>query len=514
MPAKSKQAVVNRTLKEDNALQRLLCLPVVNSACNSLQKTYTTTKKSHPLVASMCEAYERGIQAVSSLVMWSMKPVIQKLEPQFAAANVLACQGLDHLEQRIPALHKPVEEVTSELKDSICTHVQSTVHSIADALDWILGLAAESCEQAQNTMRDVTKDARSSKVSHLAEAGVETALGKVEKLVDLLLPKPEHSSAHDNSGARVLREGSPSSIFGRIRAVACSVSQYAYRQTTQTIQYTSNKGQEWAMRIPGLGGLARQSSTKAQWVFFNEQNIANGWLSKGQRKAPEKREERKNEDDRTSTTEESAKAQSLPGSLTQNLQAASLSTISGMKEAHFTACNAAGQLLSPHRAVSERSTKVGMLWGILQNVTGSFLGTIVHYVPVPRLFVKAEGTATVMAEGSETYQRQKSSQPVVTHTQEKGAHYQLRGDWRSNRGHHPLTFLNLDEPHLVQQAPVQRRSSAFEADYTSAHKSAFSPYKEAASSRRLSEGLYRSSPERVYSKAHYTGLYGTILKKD
>ncbi|XP_054858783.1 perilipin-1 [Eublepharis macularius] len=513
MAAKSKQAMLNGSRKEDNALQRVLYLPVVNSACHSLQKTYATTKKSHPLVASVCEVYERGLQGASSLAVWSVKPVMQRLEPPLAVANVLACQGLDRLEERIPALHKPVEEVTSELKDSFCTHVQSAMRAIADALDRILGLAAESYEQTQNAMRDVAEDARSSRVSHLAEAGVETAMGKVEKLVDLLLPKVEHNSAHENSEVHGSREASPSSIFGRIRALASNVFQHAYRQTTQIIQHTRDKGQEWAVWIPGLGGLARQSSTKAQQVFSDAQNTASGWLSKRQRKAHEKEEERKEEDGGPRKAVKSDQSRGLVGNLTQNLQAASLSSISRVKETPVAACSAVGQLLpfSPHRAVSETSMKVGTLWGILQNITSSFLGIFFHYIPVPRLLVREEGAATVKAEGSKTCQRQEGSQPAATHAQERGAHYQLRGEWRSNRGHHPLPFLNLDEP---QQAPFQRRSPAFEAEYTGARKSAFSPYKEVASSRRLSEGQYRPSSELAYSRAHYTGLYGTVLKKD
>uniref|UniRef100_A0A803SZA3 Uncharacterized protein n=1 Tax=Anolis carolinensis TaxID=28377 RepID=A0A803SZA3_ANOCA len=66
---------------ENNAFQRILHLPVVNSACNSLQKTYATTKEAHPLVGSLCAAYERSLQSASSLAAWSVRPVVWKLEP-------------------------------------------------------------------------------------------------------------------------------------------------------------------------------------------------------------------------------------------------------------------------------------------------------------------------------------------------------------------------------------------------------------------------------------------------
>lgn len=70
--------------QEDNAFLRVLHLPMVNSACVSLQKTYAITKEAHPLMASVCQAYERGIQSATSLAVWSVKPVVQMLEPQCA----------------------------------------------------------------------------------------------------------------------------------------------------------------------------------------------------------------------------------------------------------------------------------------------------------------------------------------------------------------------------------------------------------------------------------------------
>ncbi|XP_048337896.1 perilipin-1 [Sphaerodactylus townsendi] len=508
MAAKSKQAMLNGSHQGDNALQRFLRLPMVNSACISLQKTYNATKELHPLVASVCEAYERGVQAASSLARWSVEPVVQKLEPQLAAANVLACQGLDHLEQRIPALHKPVEEVTSELKDSIHTHVQSTVHSIADALDRILGLAAERYKQTQSTVREAAKGTRSSQVSHLAETGVDTATGKVKKLVDLLLSKPKSNSVRVDSGVHASREGFPSSIFRKIRTLAHTVFQHAYRETTRAAQHTRDKGQEWAMWIPGLGGLAQQVFSKIQES-----------TSEGQRKASEKEEERKNKDDTTNMKSFLRPASGDEGQAsmvnqTWNVQTANFATISAEEGDHVTPCDAAGQRshLSPRRAVPELSTKVAVLWEILQAATSSLLGVLSHYVPVARLLVKEDRTATVATDGAETAQLQKSDQPA-THAQER-THYQPQGDWRSNRGHFPLSFLNLDEPTPAQQAPFQHRAPAFEADHPGTRKSAFSPYKEAAGSRRLSEGLCRPSLESAYGKVHYTGLHGTALKKD
>lgn len=67
---------------QENALQRVLQLPVVSSTCETLQRKYSSTKESHPLMASVCEVYERGVQGAGALAMWGMEPVVRRLEPQ------------------------------------------------------------------------------------------------------------------------------------------------------------------------------------------------------------------------------------------------------------------------------------------------------------------------------------------------------------------------------------------------------------------------------------------------
>lgn len=75
-------------------LQRVMQLPVVSGTCECVQKTYTSTKEAHPLVASVCNAYEKGVQGASSLAAWSMEPVVRRLSTQ--------CESLWHSEAHWP----------------------------------------------------------------------------------------------------------------------------------------------------------------------------------------------------------------------------------------------------------------------------------------------------------------------------------------------------------------------------------------------------------------------------
>ncbi|KAM3827859.1 perilipin-1 isoform 2-T5 [Vipera latastei] len=239
MAARNKPVMQNGSPKQSSVLQRVLQLPVVNSALTNLQSTYASAKEIHPLMASVCATYERALQNASSLALWSVKPVVQKLQPQ---SNVLACQGLEHLEKKIPILQKPVEEATSDLKDTILAHLHYMVCSVMDILDKVLGLSAENNEPSKNSLRIKTENAKRSQ-----EMVKTSAVGKLEKVVDGIT---EHNSAYKSPAGCVSEKMvAPPSIFGSIKSLAAAVSQLAFRQTSQAIQVTKDKGVKLAMWI-------------------------------------------------------------------------------------------------------------------------------------------------------------------------------------------------------------------------------------------------------------------------
>lgn len=107
-------------------------------------------------------------------------------------------------------------------------------------------------------------------------------------------------------------------------------------------------------------------------------------------------------------------------------------------------------------------------------------------------------------EKKDKKEEEKETKPAAPSTEEKS---QLRSDWRLYRGHHPLSFLGLEDPLFLRHNYY--RSPAFDPDYPFPRKSAFSPY-----NRRVSEGSYRFSPESMYSRAYYSNVYSPVFKKD
>ncbi|CAN8187515.1 unnamed protein product [Coccothraustes coccothraustes] len=539
MTVKKTQAPQDGSAKE-NVLQRVLQLPVVSSTCQTLQRKYSSTKESHPLMASVCEVYERGVQGAGALAMWGMEPVVRRLEPQFAVANNLACRGLDHLEEKIPALQYPVDKLASELKDTISCPLQSAKSTIGSSMDKIIELAAEGYEATKSTVETTAKYTRKNSVTQMAAAGVDTALGGLEKLMEYLLPEEDEEAASTPSAAST--PGTPSapsapsapSTLGRIGALVSTVSHRAYQQTTQSLQRAKTKGQELASWIPILlplsgafllpwqGSLAKPSAPAAPQARSDGQGSA-GWLTRRHSKAPEQKQEKAGKKD-TNHTKVWKKAEhsrslagfsgqegqdpGLVGSVAHNLQTACASGISSVKKVPAVAWDAAeGLILFTPRRLSRAMETVDALGGTLVSAPKHLLGTLYSYVPVRRQSVKEEEASRASktnTEKKEKKEEEEETKPAAPSTEEKS---QLRSDWRLYRGHHPLSFLGLEDPLFLRHSYY--RSPALEPEYPFPRKSAFSPY-----NRRVSEGSYRFSPESVYSRAYYGNLYSPVYKKD
>jgi len=89
------------------SINRVVGLPVVKSALGIATGIYTRVKEASPLVGS---ALTRGEHTVL-LVAETAKPVVQKFEKPINYADSLLVQGLDKLEEKVPAIKKSPEEL-------------------------------------------------------------------------------------------------------------------------------------------------------------------------------------------------------------------------------------------------------------------------------------------------------------------------------------------------------------------------------------------------------------------
>ncbi|KAM5175784.1 perilipin-1 isoform 2-T10 [Callospermophilus lateralis] len=390
----------------ENVLQRVMQLPVVSGTCECFQKTYTSTKEAHPLVASVCNAYEKGVQGASSLAAWSMEPVVRRLSTQFIAANELACRGLDHLEEKIPALQYPPEKIASELKDTISTRLRSARNSISVPItstsDKVLGATLAGYELARGMAKETAEYAAKTRAGRLASGGADLALGSIEKVVEYLLPpaKEESASVPGHQGAQKPPKAKPS-LVSRVGTLANTLS----RHTMQTTVWALKQGHSLAMWIPGvapLSSLAQWGASMATQVVSRRQSeVRVPWLhnlaaaededhnDQTDTEGEETEEEEESEAEENKLSEEAAlpSSRGLLGSVAHTLQKTLQGTISAVTWAPMAVLGTAGRILhlTPSPAVSSTKGRAMSLSDALKGVTDNVVDTVVHYVPLPRL---------------------------------------------------------------------------------------------------------------------------------
>jgi len=94
------------------SLSRFSSLPIINSAIGLATDGYSRFKSYNGLLSATLSKAEQSILFMAS----TARPVIEKFEKPISIADNIACQGLDKLEQKVPALKKSPEEIKDETK--------------------------------------------------------------------------------------------------------------------------------------------------------------------------------------------------------------------------------------------------------------------------------------------------------------------------------------------------------------------------------------------------------------
>ncbi|XP_029931446.1 perilipin-2 isoform X2 [Myripristis murdjan] len=185
-----------------NVVERVTNLPLVSSTYGLVSSVYSNTKDTHPYIRSVCEAAEHGVRTFTSVALTTATPIIDKLEPQIAIANDLACKGLDKIQKTLPILHQPSEQIVASAKDVVTSAKDAVSVTVTGAKDTVSDTLTSVVEKTRGAVQDGVEMTRAvvngsvstvleSRVVQLVSTGVDTALSTSENLVEHYLPLTE-----------------------------------------------------------------------------------------------------------------------------------------------------------------------------------------------------------------------------------------------------------------------------------------------------------------------------------
>jgi len=103
--------VANSSIKLE-ALSRFSSIPLVSSAISLAADGYSRVKGYNSLLSATLSRAERSLSFMAS----TAQPVIQKFEKPISIADNIAVQGLNKLQEKVPAITKSPDEIKDDTK--------------------------------------------------------------------------------------------------------------------------------------------------------------------------------------------------------------------------------------------------------------------------------------------------------------------------------------------------------------------------------------------------------------
>ncbi|XP_046300011.1 perilipin-5 isoform X4 [Marmota monax] len=210
---------------QQSVVQRVAALPLVRTTCTAISGAYSAAKDRHPLLGSACRLAEHCLGGLTSRALGRAQPLLDRLQPQLATVNDLACRGLDKLEEKLPLLQQPSDAVVTSAKDAVASSVTGVV-DLAWRRRWSVELKRS--------------------VSH----ALDTVLGKSEELVDHFLPMSEEELAALAAEAQSPEVGSvedqrrQQGYFVRLGSLSAKIRHLAYEHSLGKLRQSRLRAQD------------------------------------------------------------------------------------------------------------------------------------------------------------------------------------------------------------------------------------------------------------------------------
>ncbi|MFT7806321.1 perilipin-2 isoform X2 [Arapaima gigas] len=171
-------------------------------------------------------------------------------------ANDLACKGLDKIEEKLPILHQPSEQIVASAKNAVTGAkevVTVTVNGARDTVSQTLtgvmgktkGAVQDSVEMTKAVVSGSVNTVMGSRMVQLVSTGVDTVLSTSENLVDQYLPLTAEELEKEAKMVQGFEAGSQKpSYYVRLGSLSDKLRRRAYQQAIDKVRDTKQRSQE------------------------------------------------------------------------------------------------------------------------------------------------------------------------------------------------------------------------------------------------------------------------------
>ncbi|XP_038069060.1 perilipin-2-like isoform X2 [Patiria miniata] len=290
-------------------ITRVTQIPVVSSTIGQVTNMYTWTKGRSTLANRALGYAEKSVVVAAQ----TAKPVVDRFEKPISMASEFACHQLDKLEEKVPLISKPTDEVVSTIQDGTRQVIEGTKQKGVEGLNMLM-----------NT-----------RMGKVVSFGLDTALAVSEIAVDYYLPpddaekKQEMKDDYDEKETEMEKE-SPSSVQ-RVNTLSKKVRRRLHKKALMNIRYAQKRSQETIQKLhftvdlidyakESIDGANQTIRTNAEAAQEKLWNTWNDWTTTEEGK--EKETEHSEVTDKEGEQKTLAIARALAGrlrGLTQNI---------------------------------------------------------------------------------------------------------------------------------------------------------------------------------------------------
>ncbi|XP_040273170.1 perilipin-2-like isoform X1 [Bufo bufo] len=353
--------------QQQNVVVRLINLPLVSSTYDMVYSAYVNTKDNHPYLKSVCDVAEKSVKTITSVALTSARPILQKLEPQIALANNIACVGLDKIEEKLPILYQPSGKVVANASEAVFGVKDAVIQSIAGVVDKTKGAVQDSVEMTKAVVNGSINTVLGSGVVKVVSTRVDTALTKSESLLEQYLPPTDEELAKEATKTEGFELSIKPSYYVRLGSLSTKTRKRAYQQALTRIKDAKCRSQEAIAQLQNTVDLmeyARKNMNDAnQKIHDAQEKIYNKWVvwTKGTGQDASGEHE--------STEQIESRTLTIARSLTHQLQTTCLSLVSSVQglpqniqnQAHNASAMAADVYQNFRSASSFREMSDGLL---------------------------------------------------------------------------------------------------------------------------------------------------------